>query len=73
MLGTIPEYRKLGAATMLMQWAVEQADRDNLECFVDASDKGRPVYEKFGFSPEEPFEVPGTGFTCTTYIRPAKN
>jgi hypothetical protein len=72
MLGTLDEYRRLGVATMLMQWGVEQADRDKLECFVDASDKGRPVYEKFGFFPEEPFLVPALGFTCTTYIRPAK-
>lgn len=72
MLGTIPEYRKLGIAAMLIEWGLKQADEDNLERFVDASDKGRPVYKKYGFLPEEPFEVPGTGFTCTTYIRPAK-
>jgi GNAT superfamily N-acetyltransferase len=72
MLGTIPEYRKLGVAARLMEWGVEQADRDRLECFVDASDKGRPVYEKYGFFPEEPFVVPGAGFTCTTYIRPTR-
>jgi GNAT superfamily N-acetyltransferase len=72
MLGTLPEYRKLGVASFLVDWAIEQADRDKLECFVDASEKGVPVYKKYGFLPEEPFEVPGTGFTCTSYIRPAK-
>jgi hypothetical protein len=46
--------------------------RTNFECFVDASDNGRPVYEKFGFFPEERFVVPGAGFNCRTYIRPAK-
>ncbi|CZR52652.1 uncharacterized protein PAC_02529 [Phialocephala subalpina] len=72
MLGTLPEYRRLGVASMLIGWATEQADRDGLECFVDASDKGRPAYEKFGFLGKEPFEIPGLGFACTTYIRPAK-
>ena len=72
MLGTLPEYRRLGVAAMLMRWGVERTDRDKLECFIDASDKGIPVYEKFGFFPKEPFVVPGMGFTCTTYIRPAR-
>jgi len=72
MLGTIPEYRKLGVASMLMQWGIERTDRDKLECFIDASEKGVPVYEKFGFLPKESFVVPGMGFICTTYIRPAK-
>ncbi|KAN0112425.1 acyl-CoA N-acyltransferase [Hyaloscypha variabilis] len=72
MLGTLPEYRRLGVAAMLMRWVVERTDRDKLECFIDASDKGIPVYEKFGFFPKEPFVIPGMGFTCTTYIRPAR-
>jgi hypothetical protein len=72
MLGTIPDYRRLGVANMLVKWGVDLADRDKLKCFVDASDEGRPVYNKFGFLPEEPFTIEGEGFTCTSYVRPAK-
>jgi predicted N-acetyltransferase YhbS len=72
MLGTIPEYRRLGVAGMLIGWGTEQADRDNLECFVDSSDKGRIVYEKFGFIGQKPFQIPGQDYTQTSYIRPAR-
>jgi hypothetical protein len=72
MLSTIPEYRRLGVTNMLVKWGVDLADRDELECFVDASDEGRPVYKKFGFLLEEPFTIEGEGFTCASYVRPAK-
>jgi hypothetical protein len=31
MLGTIPEYRRLGVENMLVKWGVDLADRDELE------------------------------------------
>ncbi len=73
MLGTSASYRRLGIANMLVGWGVTLADQDKLECFVDASDEGKPVYEKFGFVGQEPFLIPGETFTCTSYIRPAKS
>ena len=70
MLGTISSYRRLGVANKLVGWGVKLADQDKLECFVDASDQGRLVYEKFGFVGQKPFLIPGENFTCTSYIRP---
>lgn len=72
MLGTIPEYRRQGVASMLVGWGTDLADRFGVEAFVDASDQGKPVYVKFGFEPQEPFQIPGEDFTCTCYLRPAK-
>jgi predicted N-acetyltransferase YhbS len=72
MLGTIPEYRRQGVASMLVGWGADLADRDGVEAFVDASDQGKPVYAKFDFEPQTPFIVPGETFACTCYLRPAK-
>jgi predicted N-acetyltransferase YhbS len=32
-----------------MNWGLEHADRLGLETFIEATDLGKPVYEKFGF------------------------
>lgn len=32
-LATHPSYQRNGAATMLVQWGMQQADREGLECF----------------------------------------
>ena len=34
---------------MLMDWGCELADEKNLECFVESTDAGRPLYESKGF------------------------
>ncbi|EAS30278.3 GNAT family acetyltransferase [Coccidioides immitis RS] len=46
---TLPAYRRHGVATMLVDWGIQKADSMGLECWLDASDSGRPVYEKKGF------------------------
>lgn len=51
-MATHPECQKQGLASALMKWACEQADRDRVEFYLDASAKGRPLYEKFGFVAE---------------------
>lgn len=70
MFCSLPEYRRLGVASLQMDFGIEQADRDPLKCFVEASVMGRPLYEKYGFVGQEPFEIPSEGFTCTVYVRP---
>lgn len=49
MLGTHPSHRRRGAASMLIQWGCEIADRDAVPTYVDANMYGKPLYEKFGF------------------------
>jgi GNAT superfamily N-acetyltransferase len=51
MLGTLPEYRRLGVASMVVEWGVELADRDGLECFVGASDQGKHDTPSLVFCP----------------------
>jgi len=48
-LFTHPEHRGKGAASLVMKWGLEHADRLGLESFIEATDMGKPVYEKFGF------------------------
>jgi len=34
---------------MVMKWGLERADEKGLESYIEATDLGKPVYEKFGF------------------------
>ncbi|KAF3480077.1 uncharacterized protein GIQ15_05424 [Arthroderma uncinatum] len=46
---TIPSYRRRGVGALFLQWGVDKADAMGLECWLDATDYGRPVYERYGF------------------------
>ncbi|KAM0434031.1 hypothetical protein ACHAPT_003975 [Fusarium lateritium] len=48
-IGTHTNWRGKGAAVSLMRWGLERADADKLPCFLEATPKGKPIYEKFGF------------------------
>lgn len=45
-----PNHRSKGVASLVMKWGLESADRLGLETFIDATNMGKPMYEKFGFS-----------------------
>lgn len=49
-LATHPGYRKLGLASQLIQWGCDEADKEGLECFLNASKLGKPLYEKHGYA-----------------------
>ncbi|KAH8682703.1 hypothetical protein BX600DRAFT_522179 [Xylariales sp. PMI_506] len=49
MLATHPEYRRQGAATMLMKWGMERAERNDVALSLFASPMGSLVYTKLGF------------------------
>ncbi|KAF4611349.1 hypothetical protein G7Y89_g15664 [Cudoniella acicularis] len=51
-MATHPECQRKGLASALLKWACERADREGVEFYLDASTKGRPLYEKFGFVAE---------------------
>lgn len=38
---------------MLVRWGTEQADRDGLPAYLEASPAGRPLYERLGFKEVE--------------------
>ncbi|CAG8961277.1 hypothetical protein HYFRA_00013556 [Hymenoscyphus fraxineus] len=43
-----PNHRSRGVGTRLMQWGIDQADKLGLEVFIEASQAGKPLYDKFG-------------------------
>ncbi len=54
MVLTNPAYRGRGLARKLLTRCLEQADRMGIETTkLDATDQGRPLYEKFGFQAEQ--------------------
>ena len=44
-----PSHRLRGIGCLLMDVGVARADELNLECWLEASEMGKPLYEKFGY------------------------
>lgn len=49
MLVTHPDYRRQGAASMLIQWGCDLADQNGVAAYLDADEDAAPLYRKFGF------------------------
>ncbi|GKZ29890.1 hypothetical protein AbraIFM66950_006851 [Aspergillus brasiliensis] len=49
MLATHTDYRRMGAARLLLEWGCRAADRENALVYIDSSEDGKPIYERFGF------------------------
>ncbi|KAJ3474130.1 hypothetical protein NLG97_g9976 [Lecanicillium saksenae] len=60
LLHTDPAHQRRGAGSMLLQHFADEADKRGLESYLEASDEGRPLYEKFGY---ETVEVMVTDFS----------
>lgn len=43
---THPNFRRRGAAAMMVQWGIKKADELGLECFLTSTPLGTPVYQK---------------------------
>ena len=56
-LGVRSAYRRRGAASMMVQWGVEQADKMGVDTFVEASWDGGRVYRQFGFQYIDEFKL----------------
>lgn len=46
-------HRKRGYATALVKWGNDLADELGVECYLDASSEGRPLYEKNGYTEQD--------------------
>ncbi|KAJ5116640.1 hypothetical protein N7456_000988 [Penicillium angulare] len=57
-VGTHPDYQRRGAASLIVKWGCDLADRNGVGAYVDASKEGAPLYQKFGFVDYGP---PGSG------------
>ncbi|KAL3459534.1 acyl-CoA N-acyltransferase [Aspergillus heterothallicus] len=44
-----PQYQRRGIAARLLRWGIEEAERLGLPLYLEATEEGRPVYERFGF------------------------
>jgi len=57
-LFTHPDYRRRGVGRLLMDYGVQKADELNLEAYIDSTDIGKLLYEKYGFIAAEgiPFD-----------------
>ncbi|KAI0169282.1 acyl-CoA N-acyltransferase [Hypoxylon sp. FL1284] len=52
-LGTVEAHQKKGYGTALVQWGNALADELGVECYLDASPDGKPLYEKHGYVPQD--------------------
>ncbi|TFB02742.1 hypothetical protein CCMA1212_005381 [Trichoderma ghanense] len=49
LLHTDPDHQRRGAGGMSLQWGTAEADRLGLVSYLEASEEGRPLYERYGF------------------------
>lgn len=45
-----PNHQRKGVGSLLVNWGVQKADELGIECFVEATDPGSMLYQKFGFT-----------------------
>ncbi|KAF2108657.1 acyl-CoA N-acyltransferase [Lophiotrema nucula] len=71
---THPLHQRRGAGALLVNWGCEKADEKGVECFVEASPMGRPLYERYGFEEcgRMSVDVGGEEFDFIMMRRPAK-
>ncbi|PSN61369.1 acyl-CoA N-acyltransferase [Corynespora cassiicola Philippines] len=48
-LVTHPNHHRRGAGSMLIEWGTTKADEAGVECYLEASPMGEPLYAKHGF------------------------
>jgi len=46
MLGVHEDYQKHGIGAVMIKYGTDQADKDGLETYLDASEIGQPYYKK---------------------------
>ncbi|KAH7118935.1 acyl-CoA N-acyltransferase [Dendryphion nanum] len=56
-LVTHPDHHRRGAGGLLIKWGIEEADRRNVECYLEASPMGVPLYERYGFEKVRDIEL----------------
>ncbi|RBR23289.1 uncharacterized protein FIESC28_03872 [Fusarium coffeatum] len=49
LLHTDPKHQRRGAASLLIEWGLKEADRLGIPACLESSEEGRKLYERFGF------------------------
>jgi GNAT superfamily N-acetyltransferase len=50
-LAVDPSHQGQGIGKALLQWGLDEADRLGLVTFLESTNEGRPLYDKYGFEP----------------------
>ncbi|KAL4811992.1 acyl-CoA N-acyltransferase [Aspergillus spinulosporus] len=61
-LFTHPEYQGNGVGSALLQWGLDEANRLGLMIYLEATEEGRPLYERFGFESVKVVEFDASAF-----------
>ncbi|KAI0160831.1 putative GNAT family acetyltransferase [Hypoxylon sp. FL1284] len=48
-IGTDPAYERRGAATMMVQWGIDQSKQDQALAYIESTLTAAPLYRKLGF------------------------
>lgn len=69
------DYQEHGIGATLIKWGTDQADKDDLETYLDGSEKGQPYYKKrHGFKTAKDVDIPDRpaygSFHYKSMIRP---
>jgi hypothetical protein len=48
-LATDESYQKQGLGSRILEWGCDEADREELEFYLDAEKSAQPLNERFGF------------------------
>lgn len=54
---TSTAFQRRGAASLIMEYGIQRADRDGVQCVLAASVMGVPLYRKWGFQSVDRFEI----------------
>lgn len=78
MLATHPDHHRRGVGAMQLEWGSKKAEEMGVECYLESSPIGRPLYEKHGYVKvgDLPLDARGHGhekdLPHVVMIRPAK-
>lgn len=57
LLHTDPKHQRRGAASLLLQSMVDEADKLGLPVLLESSEEGHKLYQKYGFKDVEVLEI----------------
>lgn len=63
MLATDPHYHRQGIGSMQLRWGVEETDRLGVMSYLEASDDGKALYERYGYQ-----SVEKLNFDCRKHV-----
>lgn len=68
-LVTDPDHWRRGAGGMLVKWGTDLADEYGIPGYLESTEKGRRVYQRFGFKEKEVLEVDLSRFGAKEPLR----